>query len=112
MENEYNNIRQIMKKQSKLSPYDPKKKLRLVIDGARTAGTGFLLIQYVDNKDIKKGIQIIHSGSNVLPLNRKANRRSVMPLIQEVLWRGILLKTKSIFGEVCFKHLQYLERFV
>ena len=70
MENEYNNIKQIMKKQLKLSPYDPSRKLRLVIDGAQTAGTGFLLIQYVDDKDIHKGIQIIHSGSNVLPLNR------------------------------------------
>ena len=59
MENEYNNIRQIMKKQLKLSPYDPSKKLRLVID-ARMAGTGFLLIQYVDDKDIHIGIQIIH----------------------------------------------------
>ena len=71
MENEYNNTKQLMKKQLKLSPYDPKKKLRLVIDGTRTAGTGFLLIYYVDDKDIKKGIQIIHSGSNVLPLNRE-----------------------------------------
>ena len=56
MENEYNNTKQLMKKQLKLSPYDPKKKLRLVIDGTRTAGTGFLLIYYVDDKDIKKGI--------------------------------------------------------
>ena len=45
-----------MKKQLKLSPYDPKKKLTLIIDRARTAGTGFLFIQYVDDKDIKKGI--------------------------------------------------------
>ena len=52
MENEYNNIREIMKKQLKLTPYDPGKKLRLVIDGARTAGTGFLLIQYVDDKNM------------------------------------------------------------
>ena len=64
-------VRQIMKKRLKLKPYDPKKKLRLVIDEANTGGTGFLLIQYVDDKDIKKGIQIIHSGSNVLPLNRE-----------------------------------------
>ena len=70
MENEYNNIKQIMKKQLKLSPYNLSRKLRLVIDGAWTAGTGSLLIQYVDDKHIHKGIQIIHSGSNVLPLNR------------------------------------------
>ena len=42
----------------------------MVIDGARTAGTGSLLIQYVDDKDIAKGVKIIHSGLNVLPLDR------------------------------------------
>ena len=60
----------IMRKQLKLSPFDPKQKLRLVIDGARTVGTGFLLIQYVDDKDVVKGVKIIHLGSNVLPLDR------------------------------------------
>ena len=55
MENEYQNIRQVMRKQLKLSPYDLKQKLRLVIDGAQTAGTGFLLIQYVYDKDIREG---------------------------------------------------------
>ena len=59
-----------MKKQLKLFPYDPNKKLRLFVYGALTADTGVLLIQYVDDKDIQEGIQIIHSGSNVLPLNR------------------------------------------
>ena len=42
MENEYKNLKEIMKKQLKLSPYNPEQKLRLVIDGARMAGTGFL----------------------------------------------------------------------
>ena len=90
MENEYSNMKQIMKKQLKLSPYDPKKKLRLVIDETRTAGTGFLLIKYVDNKDIKKGIQIIHSGSNVLPLNREFSSM-VNPVCRQclpLLWKG------------------------
>ena len=59
-----------MRKQLKLSPYDPKEKLRLVIDSAQTAGTGVLYIQYVDDKDVVKGLKIIHSGSNLLPLDR------------------------------------------
>ena len=58
-----------MGKQLKLSPYDSKQKLRLVIDGVRMAGTRFLLIQYVDHKNVAKGVKIIHSGSNVLPLD-------------------------------------------
>ena len=60
MEYEYKNLR----KQLKLSSYDPNQELRLVIDGARTAGIGFLLIQYIDDKDVEKGVKIIHSGSN------------------------------------------------
>ena len=59
----------IIKKQLKLSPDDPKQKLRLVIDGAWTVGTGFLLIQYVYDKDMAK-LEIIHLGSNVLPLDQ------------------------------------------
>ena len=68
---EYQNFRKIMRKQLKLSPYDPKQKLKFIIDGAPTAGTGFLLIQYVDDKDLAKGVKIIHSGSNLLPLDQK-----------------------------------------
>ena len=64
MENEYQNLKEIMRKHFKLSPYNPEQKLRLVIDCARTMGTGFLLIQYV-----AKGVKIIHSGSNLLPLD-------------------------------------------
>ena len=59
-----------MRKNLKLSPYNLEQKLRLVLDGARTAGTSFLLIQYADDKDVAKGVNIIHSGSNLLPLDR------------------------------------------
>ena len=31
---------------------------------------GLLLILYVDDKDIEKGVKIIHSGSHLLPLDR------------------------------------------
>ena len=44
MEEEYKTVLKIMKTQMKLLPYNPKKKLKLVIEGARTSGTGFLLI--------------------------------------------------------------------
>ena len=38
----------IMQTRIRLSPYDPTKYLRLVIDGAKTVGTGFILIQYLN----------------------------------------------------------------
>ena len=43
LEVEYQNAIDIMKTRIKLSPYDPTKRLRLIIDGAKTVGTGFVL---------------------------------------------------------------------
>ena len=43
------------------------KKLRLVIDGAKTVRTGFLLMQYINDKKPEKGINIINSGFGLLP---------------------------------------------
>ena len=59
-----------MRKKLTLSPYNPEQKLRLAIDGAQTVGTTFLLIQYVDDKYVAKGVKIIHYGSNLLPLDQ------------------------------------------
>ena len=43
LEDEYINCMEIMKTRINISPYDPKKRLRLIIDGAKTIGTGFVL---------------------------------------------------------------------
>ena len=43
LEDENRNCMEIMKTRIKLSPYDPNKRLRLIIDGAKTVGTGFVL---------------------------------------------------------------------
>ena len=44
----------MMKIMQRLSPYDPTKKLRLLIDGAEIGGTGFLLIQYINDKKTRE----------------------------------------------------------
>ena len=62
LEEEYKNVIKIMQTRIRLSPYDPNKRLRLVIDGVKTLGTGFLLIQYLNNAKPEKGINIIHAG--------------------------------------------------
>ena len=59
-----------MKKSLKLSPYNPDQKLRLIIDGSRTVGTGFLLIQYINDENVEEGIKIINAGSALLPQDR------------------------------------------
>ena len=53
----------VMKTRIKLSPYDPKKRLRLIIDGAKTIGTGFVLCQYVNEANPSQGVNIIHTGA-------------------------------------------------
>ena len=63
LEVEYQNAMDIMKTRIKLSPYDPTKRLRLIIDGAKTVGTGFVLCQYVNEENPSKGVNIIHAGS-------------------------------------------------
>ena len=54
METEYQAVLEIMQQQIKLTPYNPKKKLRLVIDGASSIGTGFILVQFRDDKTRRK----------------------------------------------------------
>ena len=63
LEVEYQNAIDIMKTRIKLSPYDPTKRLHLIIDGAKTVGTGFVLCQYINEENPGKGVNIIHSGS-------------------------------------------------
>ena len=46
-----------------MSPYDPNKRLRLIIDGAKTVGTGFVLCQYLNEENPSKGVNIIYAGS-------------------------------------------------
>ena len=70
LEAEYCAVLKIMQTQIKLSPYNPAKKLKLVIDGASSIGTGFLLVQLLDDKSPEKGCNIIHAGSSLLPEGR------------------------------------------
>ena len=70
LEAEYSAVLKIMQTQIKLSPYNPSKKLKLVIDGASSIGTGFLLVQLRDEKVPEKGCDIIHAGSGLLPEGR------------------------------------------
>ena len=46
MEQEYAMVKEVMKTQLRLSPYDDSKPLCLVIDGASTIGAGYILFQW------------------------------------------------------------------
>ena len=60
LEAEYQNAMHVMKTRIKLSPYDPKKRLRLIIDGAKTIRTGFVMCQYVNENNPSQGVNIVH----------------------------------------------------
>ena len=64
LEVEYQNAIDIMKTRIKLSPYDPTKRLRLIIDDAKTVGTGFVLCQYINEENPSKRVNIIHAGAD------------------------------------------------
>ena len=70
MEEEYQVVLKIMKTQIRLSPYNPKQKLKIVIDGARPAGTEFLLIKNISNENPEKGIKNMNALSCSLPDDR------------------------------------------
>lgn len=62
MENVFQFLKKTIKQSLKLSPYNPEQKLRLIINGSHTIGTGFILIQYINDEDVKEGIKIINAG--------------------------------------------------
>ena len=70
LEAEYVAVQKIMRTQFILSPYNPKNKLRLVIDGATSIGTGFILVQLRKEGKPEDGCNIIHTGSSLLPEGR------------------------------------------
>ena len=63
LETEYQSVLKIMKSQIKLSPYNPAKKLKLVIDGASSIGTGYILCQLINEAKPEAGCNIINAGS-------------------------------------------------
>ena len=67
LEAEYIGVLEIIQKQLKLSPYDPEKKSKLIINGANTIDTGFLLLQHLNDIEPEKGFQIMNASSCLLP---------------------------------------------
>ena len=66
LEEEYKNVMNIMQTRIRLIPYDQNKRLRIVIDGVKKVGTGFLSIQYLNDAKPEKGVNIIHTRKKVV----------------------------------------------
>ena len=70
LEEEYETVKEVVKTQIRLTPYDPEKKLRLIIDGASSVGVGFVLFQYLSDENPEKGAVIINANSSLLGENQ------------------------------------------
>ena len=66
LEEEYNAVKALMVSHIRLSPYDPQKVLRLIVDGAYSIGVGFCLFQYLDDQHPEKGALFINANSSLL----------------------------------------------
>ena len=61
MQKEYEVVRETVLEQIQLTPFDPNKSLRLVIDAASTEGAGFVLFQFVDEINPGSGAVIVNA---------------------------------------------------
>merc|ERR1712081_77227 len=67
---EYQTVKEIMRTQFKLSPYNSSKELYLVIDGSSRVGTGYCLLQRICEEDPVKGFTIVSAGASLLPTTK------------------------------------------
>ena len=67
MLDEYETVNELIKTQIKLSPYNEKKALYLVIDGSSRVGTGYCLLQRINEENPAKGFSIVCAGCSLLP---------------------------------------------
>ena len=67
---EYETVNELMKTQIILSPYNKKKALYLVIDGSSRVGTGYCLLQRIQEEDPVKGFSIVSAGASLLPTTK------------------------------------------
>ena len=66
MEGEYQSVRKLIKNNLRLSPYDPSRYLNLCIDGSAIHGMGYILFQWVEEKNPAAGATIVSANSSLL----------------------------------------------
>ena len=67
---EYETVNQLMLTQIKLSPYNCEKALYLVIDESSRVGTGYCLLQRIQEDDPTMGFTIVSAGVSLLPTTK------------------------------------------
>ena len=70
MEKDFQKVKHIFTKQIRLSPFDPKKKINLLIDGANSSGVGYVFYQHLNDDDPNGEVTIINANSSALKDNQ------------------------------------------
>ena len=81
MQDEFDKVKLIFTDQIRLSPYDPSRELNILMDGANSAGIGFVLYQNLDDNDPGKNVTIVAANSSGL----KDSQLSYSPVECELL---------------------------
>ena len=90
---EFTKVKQLMGDKIRLSPFDPDKTPHLILDGANSVGLGYMLVQFADEEDHSKGVQIIAANSTRL----SQNQLMLSPMDVELLCLDFSLKGCEYF---------------
>merc|ERR1711936_628609 len=66
MEEEFQKVKLIFTDQIRLSPFNPDKAINIVIDGANSAGVGFVFYQNVNDEKPGEEVNIVNANSSAL----------------------------------------------
>ena len=89
-------VKEVMRTQLRLSPYDETKPLCLVVDGASSVGAGYVLFQWRDQNDPDAGACIVSANSTMFP-----SGRGISPVDEEIMALLFACRATSYWTSHC-----------
>ena len=70
MQMEFQKVKQIFTKQIRLSPFNPDRKINILIDGANSSGVGYVFYQNLNDEEPNGEVTIVNANSSALKDNQ------------------------------------------
>ena len=70
MQMEFPKVKQIFTKQIRLSPFNPDRKINILIDGANSSGVGYVFYQHLNDEEPNGEVTIVNANSSALKENQ------------------------------------------
>ena len=70
MQMEFQKVKHIFTKQIRLSPFNPDRKINLLIDGANSSGVGYVFYQHLNDEEPNGEVTIVNANSSALKDNQ------------------------------------------